>query len=353
MREGFTTNPHLLSSGLLADKMQNGRGVHSKNIQIRQEGRNVYSKVSKDKSYKDALLEHLKPQMQDETHVVGGQKKEKSSGRETINIMASIPSSDLDWLNQCFVGQVKGMYDADFVQQALRSDGFKVKVSVWSGFYVIIHCLEVEQVAILWDLKQSLLESWFEEIDTLANFMSETKLKIWVSIEGIPIHAWHPSVIKSVASHWGKVIKVDEDTISRNIFDCAWVLVGVSSVSDISLFVDVSINGEKFNVKVSTSEFEDNRCWIDEGRVEFPSEAGWEDEGRSRLEERNQDFNDLTAKEVSKKKGSLMIRERVKEVKGASLSPSVGWTRNQIMGMGWRDYNSLGLKSLMVQLIFQ
>ncbi|KAK8700599.1 hypothetical protein V6N13_018990 [Hibiscus sabdariffa] len=209
MREGFTTNPHLLSSGLLADKMQNGRGVHSKNIQIRQEGRNVYSKVSKDKSYKDALLEHLKPQMQDETHVVGGQKKEKSSGRETINIMASIPSSDLDWLNQCFVGQV------------------------------------------------------------------------------------------------------------------------------------------------STSEFEDNRCWIDEGRVEFPSEAGWEDEGRSRLEERNQDFNDLTAKEVSKKKGSLMIRERVKEVKGASLSPSVGWTRNQIMGMGWRDYNSLGLKSLMVQLIFQ
>ncbi|KAK8628267.1 hypothetical protein V6N13_063977 [Hibiscus sabdariffa] len=59
-------------------------------------------------------------------------KEDNSSGRETIKILASIPIWELDWLNQCFVGQVKGMYVVDFFQQALRSDGFKVKVSVWS-----------------------------------------------------------------------------------------------------------------------------------------------------------------------------------------------------------------------------
>ncbi|KAK9006188.1 hypothetical protein V6N11_035233 [Hibiscus sabdariffa] len=229
--DGFNITVELEKT--LKDRNQASVGVQSKTVHARQESRKVYSKVSQDKSYKEALLEHLNPKLHDDIHVVDGQKEEKSHVWETINIKASIPPSDLEWLNQCFVGQVKGMYDTDFVQQALRADRFKVKVSVWSSFYVIIHCLEVEQVAIFWDLKQSLLESWFEEIDTLVNFTSEKKLKIWVSIE-----------------------------------------VGVSSVSDIPLFDVVTINGEKFNVKVSTSEFEDNRCWIDEGHEEFPSEAG-------------------------------------------------------------------------------
>ncbi|KAK8526232.1 hypothetical protein V6N12_020711 [Hibiscus sabdariffa] len=32
---------------------------------------------------------------------------------------------------------VSGMCDADFAQQLLRSDGFKVKVCIWSGFFVM------------------------------------------------------------------------------------------------------------------------------------------------------------------------------------------------------------------------
>ncbi|KAK8626268.1 hypothetical protein V6N13_133919 [Hibiscus sabdariffa] len=62
--------------------------------------------------------------------------------------------------------------------------------------------------------------------------------------------------------------------LNPKLHDDIHVVDGVSSVSDIPLFDVVTINGEKFNVKVSTSEFEDNRCWIDEGHEEFPSEAG-------------------------------------------------------------------------------
>ncbi|KAK8712086.1 hypothetical protein V6N13_147337 [Hibiscus sabdariffa] len=122
----------------------------SKNAHSRQEVRKVYAKVTKDKSYKDALLERLEPQRQEESAIPDGQMKEKFFGRENINISASIPSSDL-------------------------------------------------------------------------------------------------------------------------------------------------VNGEKFYVKVLTANFEDNRCWIDEGRVEFPSEEGCEVGGRCRFEERAHELNESTA----------------------------------------------------------
>ncbi|KAK9006840.1 hypothetical protein V6N11_019171 [Hibiscus sabdariffa] len=80
---------------------------------------------------------------------------------------------DSEWLIQCLVRQIKAMYDPEFVQRVLVADGFKVKIHCWSGSYVLIHFEEIEQMEIFWDLKESLLKSWFEDIDTVENFGKE------------------------------------------------------------------------------------------------------------------------------------------------------------------------------------
>ncbi|KAK8716477.1 hypothetical protein V6N13_043784 [Hibiscus sabdariffa] len=58
----------------------------------------------------------------------------------------------------------------------LQSEGFKVKVSIWPGYYMIIQFEEEEQLDIFWDLKDSLLKPWLCEIESVENFMQVKKL---------------------------------------------------------------------------------------------------------------------------------------------------------------------------------
>ncbi|KAK8611390.1 hypothetical protein V6N13_131442 [Hibiscus sabdariffa] len=202
----------------------------------------------------------------------------------------SIPVKELAWMDCCLVGQIKGMYDADFVEQALISDGFRVKVSVWSGFYVIIQFKEQEQIEIFWDLKESLLDSWFDDIDTLEQFSSLKKLKVWVTLENVPLVAWSNSVFSSITSRWGHVIKIDDDTSQKNRFDNARILLGLKCMSDVPSGVCVFINGISYQIKISVSCYEDERCWIDADQTKSHKDVQLEEECDEEDRCRQEDF---------------------------------------------------------------
>ncbi|KAK8564071.1 hypothetical protein V6N12_036202 [Hibiscus sabdariffa] len=131
-----------------------------------------------------------------------------------------------------------------------------------------------------------MLNSWFISIDSYDSFISSKKLKIWVNLEGFPIDAWHESIFISITSKWGSFVKLDEDTACKNRFDIAKVLVSVSLISDIPQQVDISVNGVVHSVKVTTMEFEDDRCWIDHDQaksqfVNFNNRHGFSGDGDS------------------------------------------------------------------------
>ncbi|KAL4386551.1 hypothetical protein GQ457_09G024140 [Hibiscus cannabinus] len=164
-------------------------------------------------------------------------------------------------------GQIVAMYDAEFIQQILRSEGFKVSVSCWYGFYVILRFEEIEQVEIFWDLKDSFLKTWFCDIDMIESFMKSKKLQVWVCIEGMPLEAWNDSNFVSIANLWGNVIRLDTDTIEKRRLDVARVLVGISCLSIIPPFISIELKGNIHYLRISTAEFGDERCWIDGANV--------------------------------------------------------------------------------------
>ncbi|KAL4313034.1 hypothetical protein GQ457_01G003880 [Hibiscus cannabinus] len=189
----------------------------------------------------------------------------------------TIPPKDLAWLEYSLVGQVKSMYDANFVQEILRSEGFKVKVSVWSGSYVIIQFEEEEQLPIFWDLKNSMLRDWFDDIDTVDHFSDNKKQKVWVNLENVPLEVWNDVVFESIVNRWGSVIRIEEDTSNKIRLDCARILTGVRFRSDIPSSANIFVNGARYCIKVSIDEYEEERCWIDgdrqsDGRSEFQSD---------------------------------------------------------------------------------
>ncbi|KAL4367675.1 hypothetical protein GQ457_05G016460 [Hibiscus cannabinus] len=175
------------------------------------------------------------------------QTKEAECKRLTKDPLV-IKEVDKQWLKSCIIGQVSCMYDQMFVQQMLQSEGFKVKVSCWSGYYMIIQFEEEEQIDIFWDLKDSLLKPWFCEVESVENFMMAKKLRVWACIEGLPLEleVWN-----------------DTNTAEKNRLDVARILMGVGSLSSIPPFVSIDVNGEVYNLKVYTHEYEDERCWID------------------------------------------------------------------------------------------
>ncbi|KAL4319692.1 hypothetical protein GQ457_18G003410 [Hibiscus cannabinus] len=174
-----------------------------------------------------------------------------------------INEADKEWLKNCLIGQVSAMYDQDFVQQILQSEGFRVKVSRWIGFYSIICFEEEEQIEIFWDLRETMLKHWFSDIDTVGNFMKSKKLRVWVCIEGIPLEACNESVLVSIGSQWGEVIRLDPDTAERNRLDIAKILIGVNCLSAIPPLALIEVNGVVHKLRIAKAEYDDDRCWID------------------------------------------------------------------------------------------
>ncbi|KAK8635442.1 hypothetical protein V6N13_004179 [Hibiscus sabdariffa] len=164
-----------------------------------------------ERSYKEVLLCKKKEnlvELTDKRHTKSFFKVPDNKGREgNSSMMDVLVIKDVHngWLKNCLVGQVSAMYDHSFIQQVLQSEGFKVKVSCWSGVYSIIKFEEVEQLEIFWDLKDSLLNSWFCDIESVETFLQRKKLRVWACIKGLPLEVWNESSLVSIGSQWGNV----------------------------------------------------------------------------------------------------------------------------------------------------
>ncbi|KAK8592886.1 hypothetical protein V6N13_043491 [Hibiscus sabdariffa] len=79
-------------------------------------------------------------------------------------------------------------------------------------------------------------------------------------------------------SNWGDIVKIEKDTINRIRLDQARVLVGVSDISDVSYCVPIKLNDRRFIVRLWTSEYEDNWCWIGPSKQGFLDILKVEDE---------------------------------------------------------------------------
>ncbi|KAK9037406.1 hypothetical protein V6N11_022317 [Hibiscus sabdariffa] len=212
---------------ILEVKMKSNKSIKKSRLYMVTNGRSYKEVlVSKDKSNFGGSVE--RQGLVEGTNQVLNQKE---ANFEPFHF--SIPKVDIEWMDHCIVGQIKGMYDALVVQQALRSDGFRVKVSVWSGYYVIIQFEEEEQIQIFWDLKDSMLGLWFDDIDLVDHFTKYEKLKVWMILENVPLVAWNESVFAAMANRWGSFISLEEDTSKRIRLDQAHILLGVSQISDI------------------------------------------------------------------------------------------------------------------------
>ncbi|KAK8673034.1 hypothetical protein V6N13_111390 [Hibiscus sabdariffa] len=115
------------------------------------------STVKEGVSYKDALLtETLSIKVEEaQRGDVRSPCPPNSYGPKPIP--CSIPSSAQLWLKDCLVGEIKGMYDVEFVQQALRSDGFNVKSCRFEDYGHALNEVAADSFPDAKDLKEAII----------------------------------------------------------------------------------------------------------------------------------------------------------------------------------------------------
>ncbi|KAK9038414.1 hypothetical protein V6N11_023285 [Hibiscus sabdariffa] len=208
------------------------------------------SKVVEGKTFKDALMDYSKKSVVKLSEgcegeaTVGSLSKDMSkvSGSILVEpIQIEVEEGDKSWLKNCLVGQLSAMYDAVFVQQVLCSEGFKVK-------------------------------TWFDDVDTVENFTSSQKLRVWLSIEGLPLGAWSVSVLNRIASRWRKIIKIDPEKVARTRLDRVRILMGLIAYV-FPPFLPIVIDSSVRILKLSYAEYEDDRCWINSEKVKSCHES--------------------------------------------------------------------------------
>ncbi|KAL4309565.1 hypothetical protein GQ457_01G031530 [Hibiscus cannabinus] len=101
-------------------------------------------------------------------------------------------------------------------------------------------------------------------------------LKVWLSIEGLPLEAWSESVLHRIGRRWGKVIRLDPETLAKSRLDKARILLGINCLSIIPPFLPIEFEGPFLILKLSYSEFEDDRCWINDEKVNSVPEGKME-----------------------------------------------------------------------------
>ncbi|KAE8718410.1 hypothetical protein F3Y22_tig00110013pilonHSYRG00116 [Hibiscus syriacus] len=143
-----------------------------------------------------------------------GSVRAKMEAKKPLEVF--ILMEDRTWLRSSLTGICKEIFEVDFVQRALRSEGINVEVVKWG--YAKNACLIVFQ-------------TW------------RKKLQRWKTSGKLCPFGSRVSFFTSLASRWGKLVKIQEQTIQRVDCRVAHMLLRVESPFDIPSYVYINTMG--------------------------------------------------------------------------------------------------------------
>ncbi|KAE8716020.1 hypothetical protein F3Y22_tig00110156pilonHSYRG00217 [Hibiscus syriacus] len=170
-----------------------------------------------------------------------------------------IPTEDRTWLRSSLTGICKERFEVDFVQRALRNEGLNVKVVRWG--YARNACLVVfrsaeEKFALMED-KWETLSFWFDRLDPVMDDECVPLQYCAVSLIGVLLNCWSAPFFTSLASRWGKLVKIQEQTTRRSDCRVAQLLLRIESPFDIPPHVSVTTLGRSFKIMIKVEGTDD------------------------------------------------------------------------------------------------
>lgn len=88
----------------------------------------------------------------------------------------------------------------------------------------------------------------------------------WVRCYRVRIHAWNPNFFHDLASSIGHMLKIDDDTTNRLMFDYAQLLIKTVSLSEINGVQEIMVDGRTYEIRMVEdleSSIADDACFVE------------------------------------------------------------------------------------------
>ncbi|KAL4296849.1 hypothetical protein GQ457_12G019510 [Hibiscus cannabinus] len=104
-------------------------------------------------------------------------------------------------------------------------------------------------------IENGCLDPWLEN---LTDWSSEFRLpnrRVWLSVLGVPIHAWSTETFKNIVGLWGELVQVDVETLVPSTFERCRFQVEIDWNQQINKSIELQIHDQNFLIRVV--EFEE------------------------------------------------------------------------------------------------
>ncbi|KAL4384130.1 hypothetical protein GQ457_15G008570 [Hibiscus cannabinus] len=183
-----------------------------------------------------------------------------------------IPAKEIAWIDLSLVGVLKELYDLEFIQKAMLSDGINASVASWgnSPLSCIITFKSTQERDEAWSKKEEGLSFWFEHVEPLINGNGVPAAYFFISLIGVPLHCWHESFFTALGNRWGSFVAIDKHTKSGCDFATARMVIRAESPFDIPSSIKVRSMGRMFIIKINLGDFSKpflgSNCEVDDMR---------------------------------------------------------------------------------------
>ncbi|KAL4376983.1 hypothetical protein GQ457_02G029440 [Hibiscus cannabinus] len=116
---------------------------------------------------------------------------------------------------------------------------------------LIFYSIEVRQQM----MDSGVLDRWFSlVVDWSAEGSALECRRAWISVFGVPVHAWSRDTFERLVSHWGSVILLEDATAEPSSFERGRVLVESSVLERIEERLELVVEGQVFPIRLTESD---------------------------------------------------------------------------------------------------
>jgi hypothetical protein len=159
--------------------------------------------------------------------------------------------SNIQRLNQCFVGFLKEEVEPDKLQMLIAMEGFQhIQAAPLGVDIFLLSSPQQDGVKKALTANREWWNRWFSEIKCWHPDLIPVGRRVWVRIFGVPPQAWGVDCFSKVVKQVGNLIKLDSQTKNHTRLDVARVLIVQHSWSSIDVVEEVKMKDQRFLVRM-------------------------------------------------------------------------------------------------------
>ncbi|KAL4304248.1 hypothetical protein GQ457_10G006570 [Hibiscus cannabinus] len=177
----------------------------------------------------------------------------------------------LDLLGRCVIGWCRSPIPTEVLVEEMRAttvnEAHMMRI-IGNMVLVIFDSTEAHDCILAYEV----LDTWFECVENWKALCGLEHHRVWLSIYSVPIHPCTKETFERIASIWGSVICVEEETLEPISFERGKVLIESSALDRMEYKFDMKCDGSSSEQRGSlvNSEASDSpELGLREGRVQW------------------------------------------------------------------------------------